>query len=238
MKLKICGMKDQDNITEVAAMQPDYLGFIFYENSPRNFDTTIPEVSENIKKIGVFVNAKLNFIVDKIEKYNLQGVQLHGNESPEFCKQLRHHYEEQNDAIIASNETDSLGFSYKSRNDKSIIIIKVFSIKNQFDFSLLEPYDKACDYYLFDTKGKEPGGNGYTFNWNVLKQYKSNKSYFLSGGIGPDEIDSLLLFLKRPESDLCCTLDLNSKFEISPGIKNIKKLKEFQFQLIQNGYGV
>jgi len=211
MKLKICGMKFENNIIDVAEMQPDYLGFIFYENSKRNFNGIIPEIPESIKKIGVFVNTKLDFIVDKIEKYNLQGVQLHGDESPELCASLKEY---------------------------DVIVIKVFSIKNQFNFSLLDPYEDVCDYYLFDTKGKQPGGNGYPFNWNVLKKYKSNKSYFLSGGIGPNELDALLLFLKRPESDLCCTLDLNSKFETASGIKDIKSLKNFKHQLVVNGYGV
>ena len=202
-------MKSENNMLDVAELQPDYMGFIFYEKSPRNLNTEIPELPEDIKKIGVFVNAKLDFIVHKIEKHNLQGVQLHGDESPEFCEQLR---------------------AYE------IIIIKVFSIKNQFDFKILEPYEDVCDYYLFDTKGKEPGGNGYTFNWNVLKKYPSSKSYFLSGGIGPETMDALLLFLKRPESDLCCTLDLNSKFETASGFKDIKKLKDFKYQLTRNGY--
>ena len=209
MKLKICGMKSENNILDIAEMQPDYMGFIFYEKSPRNFTTEIPELSQDIKKIGVFVNAKLDFIVDKIEKHNLQGVQLHGDESPELCASLKEY---------------------------NVIVIKVFSIKNQFDFKVLEPYEDVCDYYLFDTKGKEPGGNGRTFNWNVLKKYPSSKSYFLSGGIGPETMDALLLFLKRPESDLCCTLDVNSKFETASGFKDIKKLKDFKYQLTRNGY--
>ena len=198
-----------NDILDIAEMQPDFMGFIFYEKSPRNFTTEIPELPEDIKKIGVFVNASIDFIVDKIEKYNLQGVQLHGNETPEFCDSLRAY---------------------------NVIVIKVFSIKNQFDFSVLEPYETVCDYYLFDTKGKEPGGNGYTFNWNVLKKYTSNKSYILSGGIGPEELDSLLLFLKRPESDLCFTLDVNSKFETASGTKDVKNLKEFKYQLTKHGY--
>ncbi len=202
-------MKLENNILDVAELQPDYLGFIFYEKSPRYFNTEMPDLPEGIKKIGVFVNAKLDYILDKIEKYDLQGVQLHGQETPELCEQLQAH---------------------------NMIVIKVFSIKNQFDFKVLEPYEDVCNYYLFDTKGKEPGGNGYTFNWNVLKKYKSNKSYFLSGGIGPDELDALLLFLKRPESDLCCTLDLNSKFETASGFKDLKKLKDFKYQLTRNGY--
>ena len=202
-------MKLENNILDVAELQPDYLGFIFYEKSPRYFNTEMPDLPEGIKKIGVFVNAKLDYILDKIEKYDLQGVQLHGQETPELCEQLQAH---------------------------NMIVIKVFSIKNQFDFKVLEPYEDVCNYYLFDTKGKEPGGNGYTFNWNVLKKYNSNKSYFLSGGIGPDELDALLLFLKRPESDLCCTLDLNSKFETASGFKDLKKLKDFKYQLTRNGY--
>lgn len=204
-------MKYENNIAEVAEMQPDYLGFIFYENSSRNFNTTIPEVPDSINKIGVFVNAKLDFIIDKVEKHDLQGVQLHGDESPEFCASLQEH---------------------------NLIIIKVFSIKNLFDFSVLEPYEDVCNYFLFDTKGKKRGGNGKTFNWNVFKKYKSKKPYFLSGGIGPDEMEALLLFLKRPESDLCCTLDVNSKFETASGIKDIKQLKEFRYQLTKHGYGV
>ena len=211
MKLKICGMKNESNILNVTELNPSYMGFIFYEKSPRNFNTTIPEIPEQIKKIGVFVNATFDFIRGKVEKHNLQGVQLHGEESPELCKKLQ---------------------------GLNIIIIKVFSIKNQFNFSLLEPYEEVCDYYLFDTKGKEPGGNGYTFNWNVLKKYPSIKPFFLSGGIGPKEIESLLLFLKRPESEFCHALDLNSKFEITPGVKDSIKLNAFKQQLIANNYDV
>ena len=151
MKLKVCGMKQENNILDVADLEPNYMGFIFYEKSPRNFKEEIPELSEDIQKVGVFVNASIDFIVSKIEQYNLQGVQLHGNESPEFCEQLKAY---------------------------DVVVIKVFSMKNQFNFAVLEPYEDVCDYYLFDTKGKEPGGNGYTFNWNLLKQYKSTKPYF------------------------------------------------------------
>ena len=209
MKLKVCGMKQENNILDVADLQPDYMGFIFYEKSPRNFTVDIPELPEGIQKIGVFVNATLDVIVSKIEQHDLQGVQLHGEESPEFCEQLKAY---------------------------DIVIIKVFSMKNQFDFKVVEPYQEFCDYFLFDTKGKEPGGNGYTFNWNLLKKYTLNTPYFLSGGLGMENMDELLLFLKRPESRLCCTLDINSKFETVPGFKDITKLKAFKNQLIKNGY--
>jgi len=209
MKLKICGMKQENNILDVADLEPDYMGFIFYEKSPRNVKEDIPELLEGIEKIGVFVNASLDFIVSKIEQYKLQGVQLHGNESPEFCEQLKAY---------------------------DILVIKAFSMKNQFDFKVVEPYQEFCDYFLFDTKGKEPGGNGYTFNWNLLKKYTLNTPYFLSGGLGLENMDALLLFLKRPESRLCCTLDINSKFESAPAFKDLKKLKDFKYELQRNGY--
>ncbi|RLD27139.1 MAG: phosphoribosylanthranilate isomerase [Bacteroidetes bacterium] len=204
MKLKVCGMKYQDNINQVAALQPNYLGFIFYEKSSRYFNDNIPKISNSIKKIGVFVDADLNEVIEKINKYNLQAVQLHGNESPEFCKSLQ---------------------------SKDVEIIKVFSIKDEFNFAVLKPYETVCDYYLFDTKGKLPGGNGYTFNWSVLNNYPSTKPFFLSGGIGLEEMESVLSFLRKQESRYCYAIDVNSKFEIEPGLKNIKKLDNFMNQI-------
>ncbi|MCF6349063.1 MAG: phosphoribosylanthranilate isomerase [Flavobacteriaceae bacterium] len=250
-------MKYQDNISQVVALQPDYLGFIFYKKSARFFDGIIPDLPMSIKKVGVFVNATLNHIIETIIKYDLQAVQLHGNESPKFCEVLRYeigchlervissgverrkvvsapynetlkrHYEERNDEVTSSKETDCHNFFQKSRNDKIIEIIKVFSIKNEFDFKVLEPYEDVCDYYLFDTKGKLPGGNGYTFNWEVLKKYPSTKPYFLSGGIGIEETDNVLSFLRRQESSYCYAIDVNSKFEIKAGLKDVEQLKGF-----------
>jgi phosphoribosylanthranilate isomerase len=107
-------------------------------------------------------------------------------------------------------------------------VIKVFSIQNNFDFDVLKPYEASCDYYLFDTKGKLPGGNGFVFDWSVLRDYTSTKPYFLSGGIGLPETDSIKEFLKRPESMYCHAIDVNSKFESEPGLKEIDKLKEFK----------
>ncbi len=208
-------MKYKDNTTEVAQLQPDYLGFIFYENSSRFFDGNIPELPKSIKKTGVFVDASLEFIIEKIKTHNLQAVQLHGSESPEFCNTLRH-------AELVS----------VSHHEK-LEIIKVFSIKDNFDFSVLEAYEAVCDYFLFDTKGKLPGGNGYTFNWDVLKDYPSTKPFFLSGGIGLNEIDQVLLFLQKQESRYCHAIDVNSKFEIEAGLKDIEKLKAFK-NVIQN----
>jgi phosphoribosylanthranilate isomerase len=207
MRLKVCGMKYQENIAEVAALQPNYLGFIFYEKSPRFVQESTPEVSTIIKKTGVFVNASLDYILEQIKTHNLQAVQLHGNESPEFCQEL------------------------KSLNGRNIEIIKVFSIKDEFDFSLLDPYEDHCDYFLFDTKGKLPGGNGYTFDWTVLENYPSAKPYFLSGGIGLDQLDKIKTFMKSQASTYCYALDINSGFEIEPALKSLEKIKIFKEQL-------
>ena len=202
MKLKICGMKS--NTAEVANLQPNYLGFIFYENSPRNFDDIITELPKAIKKVGVFVNEKVEVIVDKIEKHQLDALQLHGHESPEVCRLLKSTKKE---------------------------VIKVFSIKDKFDFSVLHDYEDVCDYFLFDTKGKLPGGNGYNFNWDILKNYPSTKPYFLSGGIGLNEVEKIKAFKESPASKHCYAIDVNSKFEIEPGLKNIEELEKFRHEL-------
>ena len=233
MKLKVCGMKYQDNIRQVAALQPDYLGFIFYKKSARHFDAeSIPELPNSIKKTGVFVDANLDYVLEKISKHNLQAVQLHGTESPEYCSKLKRHYEERNDEVIASKETDCFDFEKKSSHKDKLEIIKVFSIKDEFDFSMLKPYEDVCDYFLFDTKGKHPGGNGYTFNWNVLNHYPSTKKFFLSGGLGLYEVEKINAFIESKASKYCYALDVNSKFEIEPGLKNIELLKKFKNTVI------
>ena len=233
MKLKVCGMKYQDNIIHVAALQPDYLGFIFYEKSVRKFDSeTIPDIPKNIKKVGVFVDADIKYVIAKIDKNDLQAVQLHGNETPEYCNALKRHYKESNDEVISSQKADCHDSEKQSRNDEKLEIIKVFSIKNEFNFDVLKPYEDVCDYFLFDTKGKLPGGNGYTFNWNVLNNYPSTKPYFLSGGIGLSEIENTKEFQKSEASKYCYAIDVNSKFETEPGFKKIEYLKEFKENVI------
>lgn len=204
MKLKVCGMKYHDNIEHVAALQPDYLGFIFHEKSLRNFGTnTMPQIPHTIKKTGVFVDAPFDDVIEKISIYNLQAVQLHGNESLEFCKNLKRH----------NNELE---------------IIKAFSIDKDFNFDILKPYEAVCDYFLFDTKGKLPGGNGMTFDWTILNKYPSTKPFFLSGGIGLNEMENLISFMEKKAAKYCYGIDINSKFEIKPGLKDIDILKKFK----------
>lgn len=205
MKLKICGMKL--NTSEVAQLRPDYLGFIFWEPSSRFFNSEIPELPHTINKVGVFVDAEIDYVKDMVSKHQLQSLQLHGHESPEYCTK------------IASE--------LKKLNHK-VDIIKVFSIKDEFNFEELKPYENVCDYFLFDTKGKLPGGNGYTFNWSVLKNYPSNKPFFLSGGIGLNNLNKINEFMKTPESKYCYAIDVNSSFEIEPGLKNIEELQKFK----------
>ncbi len=206
MKIKICGMKYPENILEVGALLPDYMGFIFWKKSARNFDGSIPELPKSIKKVGVFVNDSLDEIIEKIKKYDLQAVQLHGDESVEFCKLLKKNI---------PNLTD---------------VIKVFPILDTFDFGILNPYEEVCDFFLFDTKGKLPGGNGTTFDWKVLEKYPSTKPFFLSGGIGIEEFDSIKEILKTNLP--IYVIDLNSKLEIEPGLKNINLVQTI-FKLSQ-----
>jgi len=228
MKLKVCGMKYKENIAEVAALQPDYLGFIFYEKSARFVEKITPEVSKKSKKTGVFVNATLTYILEIISSHNLQAVQLHGDETPEFIEKLKLTY---HSALSSESRTKYDEILNPVQGDKGIEIIKVFSIKDTFDFSVLESYESVCDYFLFDTKGKLPGGNGYTFNWDVLKDYPSTKPYFLSGGIGLDQLENIKEFQKSNASNYCYAIDVNSAFEIEPGLKNVEKLTAFKSQL-------
>jgi len=200
VRIKICGMKYPDNILEVGALLPDYMGFIFWEKSARYFDGIIPELPKSIKKVGVFVNAPLDEILEKIKNHDLQAVQLHGDESVEFCESL------------------------KKNTPKLIDVIKVFPILDTFDFGILNSYEKVCDFFLFDTKGKLPGGNGTTFDWKVLEQYPSTKPFFLSGGIGIEELDSINEILKTNLP--IYAIDVNSKFEIEPGLKNIQLCRD------------
>ena len=199
MKLKVCGMKYEQNIKDVAQLHPDYMGFIFYEKSPRYFNGNLPILPKSTQKVGVFVNAFLDDILDKIRRYNLQFVQLHGNESPNFCKALK---------------------------KTSVKVIKVFSISDDFNFDTIKPYESVCDYFLFDTKGKYHGGNGIAFDWNLLKNYPSKKPFFLSGGIGVEEIEKI----KKMNLPIHA-IDVNSKFEIEPGLKNLQLIKELQNEI-------
>ncbi|MBN2522010.1 MAG: phosphoribosylanthranilate isomerase [Bacteroidales bacterium] len=206
LKIKVCGMRDKENIRSLIRLNPDYIGFILYPGSKRfpGDDYTLNVgIPGEIQKVGVFVNALIPEIFSWINRLDLQLVQLHGNESPEYCYELK---------------------------KMDIRIIKSFGIDNDFDFSILEPYLSCCDYFLFDTKTDLHGGSGMQFDWNILKSYKASIPIFLSGGIGPD--DNEILHNYRSIINIF-GIDINSRFEIQPGLKNIAALKSF-FQKIRS----
>jgi phosphoribosylanthranilate isomerase len=202
-RIKICGMKH--NVAEVAGLRPDYLGFIFYENSPRNFTSEIPKLAEDIIKVGVFVNATIDFIYESIRKHQLNVIQLHGNETPVFCEALR------NKRI--------------KTNDETVRIWKVFHILDHFDFNSLQPYENCVDAFLFDTKGTTPGGTGLVFDWQLLSGYNSETPFVLSGGIGLKEAGRVKEVIKTGLPVLA--IDVNSRFEKKPGLKDVEELKKF-----------
>ncbi len=202
MHLKICGVKHPHNLKDLVSLRPDYLGFIFYEPSPRYMaDTLAPTdlqaVPPQIQKTGVFVDATTAYMQQMAEAYHLDALQLHGSEPPEQCRQLK---------------------------EKGYAVIKVFSLGQQdFDATPLEPYTPYVDYFLFDTKGSQPGGNGIAFDWNQLSHYPYPTPFFLSGGISLDNVDQL----ETLASPCLHAIDVNSQFETSPGHKDIDRLKLF-----------
>jgi phosphoribosylanthranilate isomerase len=204
MKLKVCGMREPDNIAALSALQPDYMGFIFWAPSNRYVSETTPVLDKSIKKTGVFVDASVDYIQSSIPAHQLQAVQLHGEETPGYCQLVQNF---------------------------GVEVIKAFSVKDAFDFSMLEAYENSCDFFLFDTKGALPGGNGYTFDWSLLKEYPSQKPFFLSGGIGLENTQEIKELLN---TDLPLhAIDVNSKFEVAPGLKKIEELTQFKNELYE-----
>ena len=200
MKIKVCGMRDEANIDALIKLNPDFIGFILYPGSKRyvgdNYDLKY-EIPKNILRVGVFVNALIPDIISWINRLQLDFVQLHGNESPECCAELF---------------------------NMDVKIMKAFGIDNEFDFSILETYQEYCEFFLFDTKTELHGGSGKQFDWNMLSQYSLNLPFFLSGGIGPDDVDTLNYYQAIFN---IYGIDINSQFEIQPGLNNTVSLKSF-----------
>jgi len=178
MKLKVCGLKSPENIKDIAKLDVDFMGFIFVERSKRFVGDTlnkeiVDKIPKHIKKIAVFVNARSEDILWTLKDYEdeFDFVQCHGDETPQFCSDLK-----------------KMGFG----------IIKAFQMDEEFDFNQLTNYESVADYYLFDTSSKNYGGSGKKFDWNLLEKYKGNKPFFLSGGIKPEDVEQLKN-LKHPK---------------------------------------
>jgi len=201
MKLKVCGMKYPQNITEIESLNPDLMGFIFYKKSKRFFNQPEINLNSKIKKVGVFVNENFQEIKNKIEKYKLDYVQLHGEETVSFCNSLNH----------------------------LVKIIKVFKIDDNFNFKKTEEFKNVCDFFLFDTKTELNGGSGIKFNWDVLQNYKCKKKFFLSGGIDISDVEKIKKVVKsHPIAgiDINSKFELNNlekdKEKISQLIKKLR----------------
>lgn len=209
---KVCGMREPENIRELIALGPDFIGFIFYDKSSRyvkqreNIES-IKAISPKNKKVGVFVNEDIDALLQAVKAYKLDFVQLHGGESPHYCEKVR-----------------NFGIS----------IIKVFSIEYELDMDLIKSFEGLATYYLFDTKTLNYGGSGVQFNWDILKEYNLKTPYFLSGGIGIDDIQKI----DRNKFPGLAGLDVNSRFETEPGLKNISAVKELKNKIIsiKNSY--
>jgi phosphoribosylanthranilate isomerase len=198
MKVKICGLKYADNIAAITALQPDYVGFICYDKSPRfiaDMDNAILQtIPADIIKTGVFVNEDTTAITKMIQQYGFDAIQLHGTESQEFCQQFK----------------------------GKVQVIKAFGVDEDFDFEQLKPYINKVDYFMFDTKTDSHGGSGKIFDWTILDKYKLDAPFFLSGGLSLDNLDEV----KQIAHPMLYALDLNSKFETAPAIKDIDKLMQ------------
>ncbi|GET32979.1 N-(5'-phosphoribosyl)anthranilate isomerase [Prolixibacter bellariivorans] len=211
MKIKVCGMRETENIRQLVELGPDYIGFIFYPTSKRYVGEQIaPEavdlVPTFIQKVGVFVDEPFESLLEQFRNNKLELVQLHGNELPEYSARLK-----------------QLG----------IPVIKVFSVGNDFDFTKTAPYTGNCDFFLFDTKGELLGGTGRKFNWELLDAYTGETPFFLSGGIGPTDAE-IISNLQHPR---LYGVDVNSGFETEPALKNIEALKRFIATIRQNNTG-
>jgi phosphoribosylanthranilate isomerase len=202
MKLKVCGLTKMDQIQELISLNTDFLGFIFYEKSPRFVlnHLSLEEISEinHQGKVGVFVNESIEKIAKITEKTNLNFIQLHGDEDENFIIEL------------------------KKNVKKEVKLIKVFRVGETFNFQF-SVFNSLVDYFLFDTDSKAFGGTGKTFDWQILNEIEIPIPYFLSGGISLENLENLKILNQKP-----LVLDINSKFETEPGIKNLEKIKTFK----------
>ena len=206
MIVKVCGMREAENIRAVEALGVDWMGFIFWEHSSRYVCQRPAYLPEKAKRVGVFVDAPLDVVCQHVEAFGLDVVQLHGSEKPAYLHDLR------------------------SSCNARLLIVKAFSIATRDDLLQTSLYEGIADYFLFDTKAQLVGGNGRKFDWAVLAHYDGSTPFLLSGGIGPDDASRLSAF-SHPR---LAGIDLNSRFETAPALKNVELLKQFLYDIQQN----
>ena len=196
MIVKVCGMRDAENIRKVEALGVDWMGFVFHRTSPR-FVGELPDyLPQRAKRVGVFVDETEEQIMETVQLFRLDMVQLHGHETPDFCNRIR---------------------------SKGLKVIKAINVQNTFSTEEVSFYERACDYFLFDTKTLLPGGSGQKFDGSSLSAYRGTTPFLLSGGISPDDADRVEAFVH----ERCIGIDLNSRFETSPAYKDIHLLQSF-----------
>lgn len=208
IRVKVCGLIDPDNVSTLSVSGADYLGFIFYPGSKRYVGrvpvkTLFSNVPEGIKRTGVFVDEEPTKVLELAEYAGLDVLQLHGSESVNYCWSLK---------------------------KSGLVIIKAFGVGKDFDPGMTDLYSEVCDYFLFDTKSEIYGGGGVKFEWEALGDYCFKKPFFLSGGIGPEDVKKVL---SVPGNQLFA-VDINSRFEISPGIKDAVRVSDFINEIKRN----
>ena len=203
-------MRDPQNMAQLAQLDVDWMGLIFYDKSPRNV-TTEPEAvlssSQDLERVGVFVDEDLSTILSKVESYQLSLVQLHGGESPDFCTRVR---------------------------NSGVKVIKAIPVREASDLADLSKYEGSVDYILLDTKTQSKGGSGKKFDWSLLAHYTAKIDFILSGGIDPEDAASITA-VEHPRLK---GVDLNSRFESSPGMKKIDQLKDFVSEIRSDVHAV
>lgn len=205
MRIKVCGMTDLQQMHQLGTMGVEFAGMIFYHKSPRFVlkhlnGEMVKRAKLKVYKVGVFVNASYDEILNHVENFGLDMVQLHGDETPRFCEKVSDY----------------------------IQTIKAFRIGEDENIPWkVKDYYESCDMYLFDTLGAGYGGTGKKFNWEVLKEAAINKPYFLSGGIEPGDAEAVKTFVNEEAAKNLFALDVNSKFEVSPGVKDMGLVRSF-----------
>lgn len=204
MRIKVCGMTQIEQVDKLADLGVTFAGFIFYPKSPRyvfkHMTTTQIRKENNINKVGVFVNAPVEEVLHMVDECRLHMVQLHGDESPKYCERIADY----------------------------VSVVKAFRLSDNDSVQwMIKPFMDVCDMFMFDTMGAGYGGTGKKFDWNMLQGQTIGKPFFLSGGIEPGDEEKLKIFTTEPVAKALFAIDINSKFELAPGIKDLDKVRLF-----------